>query len=92
MANKKNLAERVQEKLDISGNAANDAVSAVLEAVMELTKEDGHLGIANFGVFESRERAERKGRNMQTGEPIIIPVSKVPVFHAAKEFKDRIKG
>ena len=31
-----------------------------------------------FGTFKVRNRAERKGRNPQTGKAIIIPATKVP--------------
>jgi len=35
-----------------------------------------------------RERAERKGRNPQTGEEIKIPAGKVPAFKAGKILKE----
>lgn len=91
MANKKDLIEAVQAKEDISGNAATEQVNTVLQTIQELTVKDGHLGLAKFGVFETRERAERKGRNMQTGKPMTIPATRVPAFHPAKEFKENAK-
>ncbi len=47
--------------------------------------------LVGFGSFEVRERAERKGRNPQTREEIIIPASKVPVFKVGKALKDAVK-
>ncbi|MEH6868341.1 HU family DNA-binding protein, partial [Priestia megaterium] len=41
--------------------------------------------------FEVRERAERTGRNPQTGKQITIPASKVPAFKAGKELKEAVK-
>jgi DNA-binding protein HU-beta len=38
-----------------------------------------------------RNRAERKGRNPQTGKAITIPATKVPVFKAGKKLKEAIK-
>lgn len=43
-----------------------------------------------FGTFEVKDRAERKGRNPQTKEPITIPASKAPVFKAGKGLKDKV--
>ncbi|MBG0733637.1 hypothetical protein HLH07_01615 [Lactobacillus crispatus] len=44
-----------------------------------------------FGTFKVRNRAERKGRNPQTGKAIIIPATKVSAFKAGKELKETIK-
>ncbi|MDN6140231.1 MAG: HU family DNA-binding protein, partial [Tetragenococcus koreensis] len=38
-----------------------------------------------------RSRAERKGRNPQTGEEIKIPASNVPAFKPGKALKDAVK-
>ncbi len=43
-----------------------------------------------FGSFEVRKRAARKGRNPQTKEEIKIPASKAPVFKAGKALKDLV--
>ena len=37
-----------------------------------------------------KARAERLGRNPQTGEAVAIPASKSPVFKASKSLKDAV--
>ena len=44
----------------------------------------------DFGSFEVRKRAARKGRNPQTKEEIKIPASKAPVFKAGKALKETV--
>ena len=56
-----------------------------------ITKAEAEVSIAGFGIFESRKRAARKGRNPKTGETIQIPASKSPKFKPAKAFKDALK-
>ena len=46
--------------------------------------------MVGFGTFEVSERAERDGRNPQTGEPMKIAASKTPKFKAGKALKDAI--
>ena len=46
--------------------------------------------IDKFGNFEVRERAERKGRNPQTGKEITITAKKSPVFKAGKGLKEKV--
>jgi nucleoid DNA-binding protein len=71
------------------------AVRAVLKANNELivgAVADGHkVTYIGFGTFESRDRAERKGRNPQTGEPLTIDAATVPAFKPGKGFKDAVK-
>ena len=47
--------------------------------------------IIGFGSFEVRDRAERKGRNPQTGKTLTIPATKVPAFKPGKALKDAVK-
>jgi len=47
--------------------------------------------LIGFGTFEIRERAERTGRNPQTGEEMTIPASKAPAFKPGKELKEAVK-
>lgn len=69
--------------------------SAVLDALEEtianaLAKGE-KVQLIGFGSFEVRHRAERKGRNPQTGEEIEIAATKVPAFKAGKALKEAVK-
>lgn len=72
------------------------AIKAVLQSEHALIKgavADGDkIQYIGFGNFEKRERSERKGRNPQTGEELLIPATVVPAFKPGKEFKDIVKG
>ena len=48
--------------------------------------------IIGFGTFETRERAERTGRNPSTGAEVKIPASTAPVFKAGKALKDAVNS
>ncbi len=45
--------------------------------------------MVGFGTFEVRERAERNGRNPQTGEAIEISAARIPTFKLGKAIKER---
>ncbi|MGG2091260.1 HU family DNA-binding protein [Bacillus sp. S13(2024)] len=96
MANKQDLIKEVKVVLtskdwEISTKETEILVDTVLDTIKGLTAEDGELRLTNFGTFEVRERAARKGRNPQTGEEIEIEASKAPAFKPAKAFKDTVK-
>lgn len=76
-------AETRQTKRDVTA-----VVTAVLDVIMEEVASGGKVTLVGFGVFEPRNRAERTGRNPQTGDPVKIPAAKVPAFSAGKGFKE----
>jgi len=53
-------------------------------------KEGDKISLVGFGTFEVRERAERTGRNPQTGKEIKIAAAKIPAFKAGKALKDAV--
>ena len=70
-------------------NAAK-SVHAVLEGIRGALQSGDKVSIAGFGVFEISHRAERKGRNPQSGEEITIAASKAVKFKPAKSLRDAI--
>ena len=91
MANKQDLIAKVAETAELSKKQSTAAVNAVFAAISEYLSEGEKVQLIGFGGFEVRERAERKGRNPQTGAEIVIPASKVPAFKAGKALKDAVK-
>ena len=88
--NKEELVRTIAIKTAISQKEASEILSAMIEAIMEAVASGEKVVIVGFGTFEPRERKERQGRNPQTGEPILIPATRVPAFSAGKLFKDKV--
>ena len=89
--NKAELIEAVAESADISKASATRAVDTVIEQITQSLQKGDQVTLVGFGTFSVRERAERKGRNPQTGEEITIKAAKIPSFKAGKGLKDTIK-
>lgn len=89
--NKSELVKSVAEKADLSRKDATDAVDAVFSAITEALSKNEKVQLVGFGSFEVRSRAERKGRNPQTGDEIKIPATLIPAFRPGKTLKDAIK-
>ena len=89
--NKSELVKSVAEKADLSRKDATDAVDAVFSAITEALSKNEKVQLVGFGSFEVRSRAERKGRNPQTGEEIKIPATLIPALRPGKTLKDAIK-
>ncbi|SHJ80191.1 DNA-binding protein HU-beta [Hathewaya proteolytica DSM 3090] len=88
--NKAELITIMSEKANLTKKDTEAALKAFIEAVEETLEKNEKVQLIGFGTFETRQRAEREGRNPKTKETIKIPASTAPVFKAGKEFKERV--
>jgi len=89
--NKSELIDAVASSADISKAAAGRAIDGMTDAIGGALKNGEQVTLVGFGTFSVRDRAERKGRNPQTGAEITIKAAKIPSFKAGKGLKDTIK-
>lgn len=90
--NKTELIAAVAERTELSRKDAEKALKAFTEVVEEELKKGEKIQVVGFGTFEVSERAEREGRNPQTGETMMIAASKTPKFKAGKALKDALNA
>ncbi|MBQ9407702.1 MAG: HU family DNA-binding protein [Desulfovibrio sp.] len=89
---KAELVEKIQAKAEFpTRGKAEEALDAVIAALREALTAGESITFTGFGSFKVVERAERKGRNPQSGETITIPASKVVKFTPGKALKDAVK-
>ena len=72
------------QDLTLTQKAAREVLDTVLAIVKNAALEEGKLTVPNFGTFKVKTRAERAGRNPQTGEALVIPAKQVLTFKASK--------
>lgn len=90
--NKSDLIAAVAAKTGETKKNAEASINALIDVIAESLKDGEKIQIVGFGSFEVRERAERKGRNPQTGKEMKIAAKKAPVFKAGKALKDAVNG
>ncbi|MDA8429816.1 MAG: integration host factor subunit alpha [Geobacteraceae bacterium] len=89
---KADIVEKVAEKCGISKKDSIDMVESVF-SVLKTTLENGEdIKISGFGKFEVKNKHERKGRNPQTGESIIIDARRILSFKPSTILKESING
>lgn len=85
------LIVAVSEAADIPKNAAEKAVNAFIDHVMDNVAKGVKVALPGFGSWERSPRAARSGRDPQSGKTIQIAATVVPKFKAGKKFKDAVK-
>jgi DNA-binding protein HU-beta len=85
IANDDNVVTAKLTKADVAR-----VLDATIEAITEALSKGDAVSLVGFGSFVVKERAERQGRNPQTGDSITIEAAKIPAFRAGKALKDAV--
>jgi len=88
--NKTELIAAVAEKSGMTKKDAERVVCSTFETIAAQLQKNEKVQISGFGIFETKEREARVGRNPRTKEAIEIPASKAPSFKASKALKDLV--
>lgn len=90
--NKAELIAAIAEQANLTKADAGRALDGLTQAIENTLKAGESVTLVGFGSFEVRARAERSGRNPQTGATITIAASKTPAFKPGKSLKDAVNG
>lgn len=79
-------------KTGYSKKESAEMVEAVF-SIMKSTLESGeNLKISGFGSFIVKQKADRRGRNPQTGETLTIEARRILTFKPSTLLRDAING
>lgn len=90
MKSKRDIYIAMENDLNFTEPRAKEAFEYIFDKIGEYLSEGEKVQLRGFGNFEVRIRAERKGRNPQTGEAIIIKSIKAPVFKSGTALKELV--
>ena len=88
--NKTELIAAVAQKAGLTKKDAERVVCATFDTITESLVTGEKVQLSGFGIFETKEREARVGRNPRTKEAIQIPATKTPAFKASKTLKDAV--
>ncbi len=88
--NKTDLVSAVAEDTGMTKVDAEKAVKSVFNAITEELAKGEAVQLIGFGTFQVTERAERMGKNPQTGESIKIPAKTVAKFKPGKALAEAV--
>ena len=90
--NKSELITAIAEHANLTKAEAGRALDGLTKTIEATLKTGDSITLVGFGTFAVKDRAERTGRNPQTGQEITIAAVKVPAFKPGKTLKDAING
>ena len=87
---KSELIDAIAESSELTKADAGRALESFLQVVTDTLNNGDNVALIGFGTFSVKDRAERQGRNPQTGKTITIKAAKIPSFKAGKALKDAV--
>lgn len=88
--NKSDLIDAIASHANLTKADAGRALEGLTKTIEATLKAGDSVALVGFGTFEVKARAERTGRNPQTGEALTIAASKTPAFKPGKSLKDAV--
>ena len=89
---KADLIEKIQTHNGYSKKEASDLLESVFSIMKNTLKSGENLKIQGFGNFEIKQKKDRRGRNPQTGEEIIIEARSILTFKSSPLLRQAINN
>lgn len=87
---KADIVERIYKEAGFSKKEAADLVDLVFKVIKDTLSRGEKVKISGFGNFSIRDKANRVGRNPQTGEAMQISARRVLTFKPSQILKEDI--
>ena len=71
---------------DLPRKTVREALDFVIAQITQTLLNGEPAKLTGFGTFKVRKRADRRGRNPQTGESLLIKEHRAVVFHPTRNF------
>ena len=89
---KDKLVIRLQTQLGLTKPESRQMVERLFGLMKDTLTHGEDLLVSGFGKFSVRKKNERRGRNPQTKESLILAARKVLVFKASGVLRERINN
>lgn len=77
---KADIVDNIHQKIGVSKKDSADMLETALSIMKDALESGENLKISGFGSFVVKQKADRRGRNPQTGEPITIKARRILTF------------
>ena len=89
---KANIVEAIQKEKCYSRQQSSEITEILLEIIKQTLESEEDVMISGFGKFFVKNKRERRGRNPETGEDLILAPRRVVKFRCSGKLRDRLNG
>lgn len=88
---KKDIVGKIADQTGIKQIYVKKIVHMVFDVIIDSLAEGNKIELRNFGVFKTKSRKGRIGRNPKTGEKVSVQPKRVAVFKPGLIMKAKVK-
>jgi len=89
---KAEIADKIHIELGFPKNESKDLLEDILLLMKDALASGETLKVSGFGSFIVKQKADRRGRNPQTGEAITIGSRRILTFKPSTVLRNRINA
>ena len=89
---KAHLADSIHNQLGLPQNQSVKVLESIIEIVKNTLENGEDVMITGFGKFYVKEKRERRGRNPQTGEDLMLGSRRVVRFKCSGKLREKMNG
>ena len=87
---KANLIDSIYNNLDLQKQESRIIVESLLETIKHTLESGEDVLISGFGKFCVKDKKDRKGRNPQTGNDLILDARRVVTFKCSRTLRENL--
>ena len=87
---KNHIISALHNQLELPKTRSTEVVETLLETIKETLENGEDVLISGFGKFSVKRKNERRGRNPQTGEDLVLEARRVVTFRCSPVLRDRV--
>ena len=87
---KADIADVMSNQVGYTKRQSLKIVDSLFEYIKKSLEDGDDVLISGFGKFSVKDKRERKGRNPQTGEPILLSSRRVVTFKCSGKLRNMI--
>ncbi len=89
---KSQITKAIAEQNGYTRKKSTETVETILEIIKSTLASGEDVLISGFGKLCVKEKRERKGRNPETGEDMMLAPRRVVTFKCSGKWRDKING
>lgn len=88
---KRDIVLKISQETGIKQVIVKEVVHKTFDTILAALKNGDRIELRNFGIFYTKKRKKRIGRNPKTGQVVPVPERLIVAFKAGLEMKKIIK-
>lgn len=89
---KADLIDTIYNRVDLPKAKSTQVVESLVEIIKETLANGEDVLVSGFGKFVVKEKSERRGRNPQTGDDLMLGERRVVTFRCSGVLKGKLNG